>query len=60
MMIFEEMDHMMKMEDLVFELRIFRMMQFLKLRSTISHGLSLPQEIRMVAPVQVVNIGIII
>jgi hypothetical protein len=42
---------------LVIELRIFRMMQFLKLGSTISHGLSLPREIRMVALVQVVKIG---
>jgi hypothetical protein len=30
----------------------------LKLGSTISHGLSLPREIRMVAPVGVVKIGI--
>jgi len=28
------------------------------LGSTISHGLSLPREIRMVPPVRIVNIGI--
>jgi hypothetical protein len=42
------------------ELRIIRIVQFLKLGSTISNGLSLPWEIRIVALVQVVNIGIII
>jgi hypothetical protein len=45
---------------LAIELWIIRMMQFLKLRSTISHGLSLQREIRMVAPVRVVKIGICI
>jgi uncharacterized protein (UPF0147 family) len=44
------------MEDLVLELLIFKMMQFMKLGSTISHDLSLPREIRMVAPVWVVKI----
>jgi len=34
--------------------------QIMVLGSTISHGLSLPQEIRMVAPVRIVNIGTII
>jgi hypothetical protein len=43
---------------LVIELQIFRMVQFLKLESTISNGLSLPQEIKMVALVLVVKIEI--
>jgi hypothetical protein len=47
-----------RMGRLVVELRIIRMVQFLKLGSIISHGLSLPQEIRMVAPVRVVKIRI--
>jgi hypothetical protein len=43
-----------RMEELVSELRIIRMVQFIKLwqqkiSTTISHGLSLPREIRMVA-----------
>jgi hypothetical protein len=46
------------MERLCIELRIFRIVQFLKLGCTISYGLSLPKEIRMVVPVRVVNIGI--
>jgi hypothetical protein len=43
---------------LIIELWIIKIVQFLKLRSTISNGLSLPREIRMVAPVRVVKIGI--
>jgi len=40
------------------ELRIFKIVQFILLGSIISCGLSLPWEIKMVALVQVVNIGI--
>jgi hypothetical protein len=48
------------MGSLAIELQIMRMVQFLKLGSTISHGLSLPREIRMIAPVRVVKVGICI
>jgi hypothetical protein len=51
--IFEEEDHMMKAEGLEFRSEDI---QFMKLESTISHGLSLPREIGMVAPIQVVKI----
>jgi len=43
---------------LAIELRIFKMVQFMALGSIISRGLSLPREIRMVAPVRVVKIEI--
>jgi hypothetical protein len=43
---------------LVIELQILRIVQFMVLRSIISRGLRLPREIRMVAPVQVIKIGI--
>jgi pseudouridine-5'-phosphate glycosidase len=38
------------------ELRIFKMAQFIGLESIVSHGMSIPQDIRMVIPVQGVRI----
>jgi hypothetical protein len=46
------------MENMGFELWIFRIVQFMKLLSTISHGLSLPWEIMIVAPIWVEKIWI--
>jgi hypothetical protein len=43
---------------LIIELWIIKIVQFLKLGSTISNGLSLPREIRMVALIRVVKIEI--
>jgi hypothetical protein len=43
---------------MVVELRIFRMVQFINLGSIISRSMSLPREIRVVALVWGVEIGI--
>jgi hypothetical protein len=41
---------------MVIELRIFRMVQFIRLESIIFRGISIPREIRMVIPVRGVRV----
>ena len=44
---------------LIVELQIIRMVQLIDLARVISHSISLPREIRMVAPIYGVEIGIL-
>jgi hypothetical protein len=46
------------MGGLVIEMRIFKMVQFMTMGSKISRSFSLPREIKMIAPFQVIKIGI--